>query len=38
VPEPPKDTITLRKEIVKKKKNFRPLILEEKFDTGLPDG
>jgi hypothetical protein len=36
--EPVKDSISLRKEIVKKKKNFRSMVLEETFDTGLPDG
>lgn len=32
------DTIALRTERIIAKKNLRRAILEEKFDTGLPDG
>lgn len=32
------DSMTLRKRIIKKKKDFRSVVLEATFDTGLPDG
>jgi hypothetical protein len=33
-----KTSLQIREELIMKKKNLRPVVLEETFDTGLPEG